>query len=803
MPSVSEAQHKAMEAAAHGHSTLGIPESVGKEFVAADEFYAGVRKDMADYFEDCRADAEGEEWKTVNGAHILVKGGEVIGGAGGALNGKKEAPTSGHASEKKKIAPSELKKKLESTSHEKLLAALKNPQVDEKVKKHIEQELDERGVRGTTKGVSEPSETAENPKEPETKKTEGNEDLYAKARQALSGSAISKNLTRQQQEGKSNESRAFSRLGPDMPGFKIPAKPRADNEEFNFADAEIENVRSDSESKQCAGILFRAPGPLYLLVNRTDNGVWEQPGGHIEAGETAEQAAVRECIEEIGTCPDGQRVILRNSGSDGMVYTCFLQNVGAPFKVKLNHENIASIWTDGKSLPGIHAEVAQTISLLSGNELDIAKHIQAGDLQSPQQYENIWLFDVRITGTGTSYRSALDEYVYRPPENFLSDEFVERCNGLPLIFEHPDKSILNTEEYRERAIGTVILPYIKGDEVWGIAKVYDDDAAMLMATTHISTSPAVVFRDAGSTETIELDGGKSVLIEGKPSYLDHLAICEAGVWDKGGEPNGINLGDIEMAEEKVPAWADALVKRMDAIEAKGATPPEDMKVDKARKDADEAEAKKAEAEKSDKARKDEGVKEGEEEEKKLEAEKADKARKDAEEDKKKEEEKMDAQSKENEALRKQIEDMTARINAVTAPLSNADRDALSTAQARADSVAQMFGDTVTAPLHNENPVAYRKRLAAKFQKHSTEFKDVKLDSLEGPSFDIVESKIYADAQTVAMNPSEGTAGRLIPMVRTDSAGRKITTFTGDPLAWMGTFMSPGAISTINRNQKGA
>jgi 8-oxo-dGTP pyrophosphatase MutT (NUDIX family) len=36
MPSVSERQHRAMEAAAHGHSTLGIPESVGKEYVAAD-----------------------------------------------------------------------------------------------------------------------------------------------------------------------------------------------------------------------------------------------------------------------------------------------------------------------------------------------------------------------------------------------------------------------------------------------------------------------------------------------------------------------------------------------------------------------------------------------------------------------------------------------------------------------------------------------------------------------------------------------------------------------------------------------
>lgn len=32
-PPVSEPQRKAMQAAAHGHSTLGIPKSVGEEFV--------------------------------------------------------------------------------------------------------------------------------------------------------------------------------------------------------------------------------------------------------------------------------------------------------------------------------------------------------------------------------------------------------------------------------------------------------------------------------------------------------------------------------------------------------------------------------------------------------------------------------------------------------------------------------------------------------------------------------------------------------------------------------------------------
>ena len=37
MPPVSEKQRKAMGAAASGHSTIGIPKKVGKEFIAADK----------------------------------------------------------------------------------------------------------------------------------------------------------------------------------------------------------------------------------------------------------------------------------------------------------------------------------------------------------------------------------------------------------------------------------------------------------------------------------------------------------------------------------------------------------------------------------------------------------------------------------------------------------------------------------------------------------------------------------------------------------------------------------------------
>jgi hypothetical protein len=42
MPAVSKAQNAAMHAAAAGHSTLGIPKSVGKEFNAATKSVKGL-----------------------------------------------------------------------------------------------------------------------------------------------------------------------------------------------------------------------------------------------------------------------------------------------------------------------------------------------------------------------------------------------------------------------------------------------------------------------------------------------------------------------------------------------------------------------------------------------------------------------------------------------------------------------------------------------------------------------------------------------------------------------------------------
>lgn len=433
------------------------------------------------------------------------------------------------------------------------------------------------------------------------------------------------------------------------------------------------------------------------------------------------------------------------------------------------------------------------------HELDVAKGIQSGELPSPQQYENVWLFGIRVTGTGTSFRPANSEFVYRPPEDFLTEDFVQRCNGLPIVFEHPAGKVLDTDEYRERAIGSVILPWIAGDEVRGIARIYDADAAILMQTSHVSTSPAVVFRDASVNENIDLGDGVSLLIEGKPSYLDHLAICEEGVWDKGGEPNGIQLTEeADMADEMVPAWADALSKRFDEVcnridalekgRADGDFDKLEHKLEEKGKSKESAEkiAGAAGEKKFGKEGMEKKSEEGKEKaERKDESEAAGRKEIEAAKEKENREERVDSLVASNAQLKQVIAEMQANLSRVMTPLSNADRDALAVAQSRADSLAQMFGDSVTPPLHGETPIQYRKRLAAKFQQHSTAVKDIKLDSLEPSAFDLIEDRIYADALTVARTPNKASVGKLLPIRhRNEDTGQITTTYTGDIGSWM-------------------
>jgi hypothetical protein len=193
----------------------------------------------------------------------------------------------------------------------------------------------------------------------------------------------------------------------------------------------------------------------------------------------------------------------------------------------------------------LHPGVVIALRRLRFNEYEVAEAIRDGELASPQWFENALLTDMRISGTGVSYRPKLNEWVYRRPENYLSEDFLKRAAGMPIIYEHPEDSVLDSASFGERVVGTMQLPYIKGEDVWGIARIYDKSTAKELLDGEISTSPSVVFRDPAVNYQVELKDGSTLLVEGSPSYLDHLALCAKGVWDKGGAPSGVRVDSDE------------------------------------------------------------------------------------------------------------------------------------------------------------------------------------------------------------------------------------------------------------------
>lgn len=495
---------------------------------------------------------------------------------------------------------------------------------------------------------------------------------------------------------------------------------------------------------------------------------------------------------------------------------------------------------------------------------EAAEAIRDGELDSPQKYGDFWLFDVRITGTGPAWREALGEWAYRDPQLWTSPEFVERCNGLQVIRQHPPNSGLNSEEYNKRAIGSVVLPYVKdtaeGPEVWGIAKIFDADAASEMQKTLKSTSPGVTAPKGSEREYIE-GVADPVLNEGLPQILDHLAICEAGVWDKGGPVNGIRLdtvlggtgtvtqvvnsvigkGEVVTEEE-----AKALKDRADAAEReredakKRADAAEEELKDRKKKDAERHDKERRDGRRKHEAarRHDAGEKEETEEE---EREREDRHKKDREkrhdgakhdgefmdcsrcdeaedeEAEKEEKERKDAAAAKiaevNANVAEEMRDAKARADALAEkvaaleanqqPMNHDDANKIAKAFHRADSVMGMFGEKAPQHYPGEKPRRYEARLATELQKFlpdSSKYKTAVFnDSIPEQAFGLMEDALYNEAYAEAKSPTRNdsaTRNALIPRITKDELGRTRTEYHGSSRAGLGLFVAPSFTGKI-------
>ena len=533
-----------------------------------------------------------------------------------------------------------------------------------------------------------------------------------------------------------------------------------------------------------SGIMFRQ-GKFVFLIQRSDDGAWCQPGGTVEPGELPIDAARREVLEEVGYQYDGPLTPHSVYGD----YLTFRAEVPERFEAKLNDESLAAGWFHIDDLPKpLHQPFAEMLAQQALNETEVAALIADGTLSSPQFFINMWMFAIRVTGTGVTWRSADQQMAFRNPDDYLTPEFLQRVAGVPLIWLHPEKNKLDSDEFAKRVIGTLTNSWVADNgEVWAIARVYDAEAAEIMATRQLSTSPTVTYSEAQDS-IIKIDG-QPLLVEGSPVLLDHVAICEQGVWDKLLAPTGVKSDSIpneaeKMDEEKIVALInkaiDARMAKADSEEADRkakADAEEAAKKEKADAEAKEAEEAKAKADAEEKAAKE-----------KADAEAKEKA--DAEEAERMAKEKADSQ------LRQEIADLRSRI---PTELSDEERNEVADAQVKADSVFSCFGKRAPVPLSGEKPLAYRRRLMIQLQEHSPDFKSVDLSSIaDSALLSVAEKTIYADAQKSA-SLSVGP-GMLREIKRADATGRQISTFEGDPAATWAPFQSGKRQVTSFNNQ---
>lgn len=532
-----------------------------------------------------------------------------------------------------------------------------------------------------------------------------------------------------------------------------------------------------------SGIMFRQ-GKFVFLIQRSDDGTWCQPGGTIETGELAIDAARREVLEETGYQYDGPLTPHSVHGD----YLTYRADVPEQFEAKINDESLAAGWFHIDDLPKpLHQPFAEMLAQQALNETDVAALIADGTLSSPQYFYNMWMFAIRVTGTGVTWRSADQEMTFRNPDDYLTPEFLQRVAGVPLIWLHPEKRTLDSDEFSKRVIGTLTNAWVadKG-EVWAVARVYDAEAAEIMATRQLSTSPTVKFSEVAQSIIVD---GQPLLVEPSPELLDHVAICEQGVWDKLLNPTGVKSDSIpKEAENMDKEELVALINQtLDARMAKADSEAADLK---AKADAEEAAKKeKADAE----AKEAEEAKAKADAEEKAAKEKADaeaKAKADAEEAEKMAKEKADSQ------ILQEIAELRSRI---PTELSDEERNEVAEAQVKADSVFSSFGKRAPIPLSGEKPMAYRRRLMIQLQEHSPDYKAVDLSAIaDSQLLSTAEKHIYADAQKAA-SLSVGP-GMLREIKRKDATGREISTFEGDPAVTWAPFQSGKRQVTSFNNQ---
>lgn len=119
------------------------------------------------------------------------------------------------------------------------------------------------------------------------------------------------------------------------------------------------------------GVCFYASATgRYLFLLRNDDrypGSWGLPGGKVDPGENLLECLLRECMEELGSMPDYDRLIPLEkftSNDKSFVYHTFWCSVTKEFIPVLNQEHSGYAWMTSGSWPKpMHPGLWSTLNL--------------------------------------------------------------------------------------------------------------------------------------------------------------------------------------------------------------------------------------------------------------------------------------------------------------------------------------------------------------------------------------------------------------------------------------------------------
>lgn len=248
--------------------------------------------------------------------------------------------------------------------------------------------------------------------------------------QGSSKEAISENIKTEEEAGKPHDQAVAIALheAKDSPAVE-PEQP------------------AEPISPTAAGILYLNAGRVLLVMRGSDTpdypNTWAFPGGHIEPGESALLAALRESAEEVGFAPEAAEPLCVENG-----FALFLAR--DDFVPAINGESAGYAWAPVDALPGpLHPGTAEAVALAVAKSLEgEAMDERAIDTNGwPEIKDNpiskVGIFDYH----GSQLRGAPDPNrmyrVYRPAEELGSQGTIDSFKLVPWIDNH---TMLGREE---------------------------------------------------------------------------------------------------------------------------------------------------------------------------------------------------------------------------------------------------------------------------------------------------------------------------------------------------------------------